>query len=276
MSRDWHNELVMRKQASSAGEGLPLADPAAAVFAFERVSVSFGDAQILREIDVHIPGSGVTAVLGPSGSGKSTLTRLCNRLLDPTEGVVSLRGTDLRRLDVIKLRRAVGMVFQRPTMFQGSVRDNLSATGVTDPSSHLKVLRWVDLDREFLDRTASTLSGGESQRVCLARTLLMRPEVLVADEPTASLDETSARTLEALACAQAARGVPVLWVTHDLSQFDRIADHGIVLDGGRVVASGPSEKLRASRGGLGRSSVPVVDPDAARLFHAPLADERLS
>ncbi|MFV2063526.1 MAG: phosphate ABC transporter ATP-binding protein [Chloroflexota bacterium] len=266
----------MRKQASSAGEGLPLADPAAAVFAFERVSVSFGDAQILREIDVHIPGSGVTAVLGPSGSGKSTLTRLCNRLLDPTEGVVSLRGTDLRRLDVIKLRRAVGMVFQRPTMFQGSVRDNLSATGVTDPSSHLKVLRWVDLDREFLDRTASTLSGGESQRVCLARTLLMRPEVLVADEPTASLDETSARTLEALACAQAARGVPVLWVTHDLSQFDRIADHGIVLDGGRVVASGPSEKLRASRGGLGRSSVPVVDPDAARLFHAPLADERLS
>lgn len=236
----------MRTRSSSTGKGLPPNDPRVAVFAFDRVTVSFGGTTVLREIDLLVPGSGLTAVLGPSGSGKSTLTRLCNRLLDPTSGVVSLRGSDARTLDVLALRRAVGMVFQRPTLFDGSVRDNLAATGVTDPDTHDSILADVDLDRAFLDRAAATLSGGESQRVCLARTLLMQPQVLVADEPTASLDETSARTLEALARDLTVRGVPVLWVTHDLAQFDRIADHGVVLEDGRVKTSGTTSSVRST------------------------------
>ena len=105
-----------------------------------RLTVAFGGAHVLRDVDLEVPGSGITVVLGPSGSGKSTLTRLCNRLLDPTSGTVSLRGTDVRELDVLELRRTVGMVFQRPTLFDGTVRDNLEATGVTDSGRAAEVL----------------------------------------------------------------------------------------------------------------------------------------
>jgi putative ABC transport system ATP-binding protein len=222
---------------TSTHERLPEADPGAALFTFNDVSVTFGEAEVLRGVDLEVSGAGITAVLGPSGSGKSTLTRLCNRLLDPSSGRVSLRGTDVRHLDVLELRRAVGMVFQRPTLFDGNVRDNLKATGVTDPAAHREVLESVGLDQAFMERAAETLSGGEAQRVCLARTLLMQPQVLVADEPTASLDEAASRTLEGLARSLADRGVPILWVTHDLAQVDRIADHRVVLEAGRVVSA---------------------------------------
>jgi putative ABC transport system ATP-binding protein len=217
-----------------------LAAPGSSVFAFERVSVAFGSVAVLNEVDLTIPGAGITVVTGRSGSGKSTLTRLCNRLLDPSAGVVRHGGTDVQGLDVLALRRSVGMVFQRPTLFEGTVLDNLEATGISDRSAHLEVLASVGLEPVFLERTAANLSGGESQRVCLARALLMRPQVLVADEPTSALDEASARTLEELARGLAAGGVPVLWVTHDLTQAERIADHRIALEGGRVAAAGPT------------------------------------
>jgi len=208
---------------------------ASSAFTFAGVSVAFGDATVLRGIDLEVPGSGITAVLGPSGSGKSTLTRLTNRLLDPTSGTVSLRGTDVRSLDVLELRRTVGMVFQRPTLFEGTVRDNLGATGVEDPGAHDDVLGLVGLEADYLDRTGSTLSGGEAQRVCLARTLLMRPQVLVADEPTSSLDQAATITLERLAQRLAEDGVPILWVTHDLAQVERIADQRVTIEAGTVV-----------------------------------------
>jgi len=208
-----------------------------ALFAFAGVSVRFGSSQVLDGVDLAVPAGGITAVLGRSGSGKSTLTRLTNRLLDATAGSVSLRGTDVRDLDVLQLRRTVGMVFQRPTLFDGTVRDNLAATHVEDANAHEEMLDAVGLEAAFLDRSGATLSGGEAQRVCLARALLMRPEVLVADEPTASLDHEATLALERLARGLADRGVPILWVTHDLSQVERIADHRVTLEAGRVVPS---------------------------------------
>jgi putative ABC transport system ATP-binding protein len=213
------------------------------VFSFEGVTVRAGEADILRGIDLRIPGDGITVVMGPSGSGKSTLTRLCNRLLDASEGTVRLRGADVRELDVLELRRTVGMVFQRPTLFPGTVGDNLAATGVEDGVAFGEALERVGLDASLLDRTASTLSGGESQRVCLARTLLMRPTVLVADEPTSSLDETSTLMLEAMARDLASGGVPVLWVTHDLAQSQRVADHAVTMEAGRVTVSEPMARI---------------------------------
>ena len=205
-----------------------------AVFGFDGVGVRLGANEVLADVHLEVPGSGITAVLGPSGSGKSTLTRLTNRLLDPTSGTVELRGADVRSLDVLELRRTVGMVFQRPTLFDGTVRDNLAATGVQDLAEHEAMLDTVGLEAAFLDRAGDTLSGGEAQRVCLARALLMRPSVLVADEPTASLDHESVRMLERLARDLADGGVPILWVTHDLAQVERIADHRVTLEAGRV------------------------------------------
>ena len=213
------------------------ARPADSVFQLEDVGVRLGRNLVLDAVDLSVPSDGITVVLGPSGSGKSTLTRLTNRLLDPNHGSVRLRGTDVRDLDVLELRRTVGMVFQRPTLFEGSVRDNLVATHVEDPVEHERLLEAVGLDATFLARDGSTLSGGEAQRVCLARALLARPSVLVADEPTASLDHDATVALEGLARGLAADGVPVLWVTHDLAQVERIADHRVALEAGRVVSA---------------------------------------
>lgn len=207
-------------------------EPDSDVFTFEQVSVVLGGTTILHDLDLRVPSRGITVVSGRSGSGKSTLTRLCNRLVDPSAGVVRHLGKDVRDGDVLALRRRVGMVFQRPTLFGSTLRDDLEATGVDSADEHLRVLESVGLAASFLERSVSTLSGGESQRACLARTLLMRPEVLVADEPTAALDEAAARSLEALAMGLANDGVPVLWVTHDLAQAERIADHRVTLDHG--------------------------------------------
>ena len=177
-------------------------------------------------------------VVGPSGSGKSTLLRLCNRLVVPTSGVVRFRGDDVAGLDPLRLRRRVGMVFQRPTLFGGTVRDNLRvAQPDGSEDDYEEALGRAALDRSFLDRRADELSGGEAQRACFARTLVTGPEVLLMDEATSSLDAAARTTLERLACAAAREGgVPVVWVTHDEEQVARIADHVLTLEAGRVVA----------------------------------------
>jgi putative ABC transport system ATP-binding protein len=211
------------------------------VFALESVSVVAPHGPVLRGVDLRIPGAGVTVVLGPSGSGKSTLLRLCNRLEAPTSGRVLFRGEDLATLDPLAHRRRVGMVFQRPTPFGGTVRDNLR---VADPAASeaamAAVLGRAGLGAAFLERPAGELSGGECQRACLARTLLTGPEVLLMDEPTSSLDEVARRGLEALARELCAEGVPVVWVTHDLAQAARIADTVVEVEEGRVRAARPA------------------------------------
>ena len=145
------------------------------------------------------------------------------------------RGEDLATLDVLRHRRRVGMVFQRPVVFAGTVRDNLrvAAPDATDEALRA-LLERCELHDDVLDRDADTLSGGEAQRACLARTLATEPEALLMDEPTSSLDEDAARALERLIRAQADRGVPVVLVSHDRAQVDRLADASIELREGRV------------------------------------------
>lgn len=206
------------------------------LFEFDDVVVRFGDEMVLDHVSASIPdGGSITCLLGPSGAGKSTLLRLCNRLEVPSGGEVRFRGTPLTDLDPLGLRRTVGMVFQRPTTFPGTVRENLL---VADPAATDDALRSA-MDRarlptSFLDREADSLSGGEAQRACLARTLITEPEVLLMDEPTSALDPSATKALEELGRALAGTGMPVLWVTHDLGQADRIADRRIVLVHGRV------------------------------------------
>lgn len=184
-------------------------------------------------------GGGITAIVGPSGAGKSTLLRCANRLVAPDEGTVRYRGVDLATLDVLAHRREVAMVFQRPVPFPGSVLENLR---VADPalnaSAAAALLERVALDRVLLDRDAAELSGGEGQRMGLARSLATGPRVVLADEPTASLDATSALQLERLLRGLADDGVDVLLVSHDDAQVARIADRRIALRAGRLDQSG--------------------------------------
>ena len=197
----------------------------AMAFAFERVTVFRAGRRVLDEITASIPAAGITVVSGPSGAGKTTLLRLCNRLEVPDAGTVSYRGQPLDELDPLVLRRRVGMVFQRPTPFPGSVADNLAVAHPDASTEELRTaLQQVALDPALLDQEARTLSGGELQRMCLARTLVTRPETLLLDEPTSALDAQPKQVFEITTRELAARGITIIWVTHDDAQAARVAD----------------------------------------------------
>jgi putative ABC transport system ATP-binding protein len=149
---------------------------------------------------------------------------------------VRYKGDDIATLDVLRHRRHVGMVFQRPTLFPGTVRDNLRvARPDGDDATFGAALERAALPPSFLDRDSGVLSGGEAQRACLARTLTTEPEAILMDETTSSLDAVNSQILERTARELADGGVTVVWVTHDLAQASRVADYTIKLAEGRVV-----------------------------------------
>ena len=220
---------------------------AEALFSFEDVVVDRNGVRALDGFTATVPAGGVTAIFGPSGSGKSTMLRLCNRLEAPTAGRVLFREDDVAQQDPLRLRRRVGMCFQRPTPFPGTVADNLR---VADPdasaSTMVEALDQMALSGSWLDRDATELSGGEAQRMCLARTLITRPEVLLLDEPTSAVDAAAARVIERAVRELAGAAVTALWVSHDAAQVNRIADQVLHIDHGRSrgfrpVAEGPED-----------------------------------
>ena len=224
--------------------------PTAPLFELDDVSLELDGVTVLDHVDLAIADGGITVLVGPSGAGKSTVLRLLDRLEVPTSGEVRFRGRPLADLDVLALRRRVGMVFQRPAPFPGTVRDNLH---VADPHASedelVAALRAARLDAAFLDRPADDLSGGEAQRMCLARTLVTRPEVLLMDEPTSSLDPDATRRLERTALRLADEGRELVWVTHDLEQARRLGGEIVVLIGGRVADESDRQRFLAGAGG---------------------------
>lgn len=210
------------------------------VFEFVDVVVERQGLRALDGLTAAIPAHGVTAVFGPSGSGKSTLLRLCNRLELPTSGRASFYGSDIAGLDPLWLRRRVGMCFQRPTPFPGTVADNLRAADpdASDARMHETLAR-VALTGSWLGRDVAALSGGEAQRVCLARTLMAQPKVLLLDEPTSAVDTEAAEAIERAVRELAADGTPALWVTHNSAQVQRAADRVLRLESGRSLGLGP-------------------------------------
>lgn len=182
---------------------------------------------IITGFDATIPADGLTAMVGPSGAGKSTLLRLLSRLDDPDDGAVLLDGTDVREHDVLALRRRVQHVGQVPVSFPGTVADNLRVALGKSGADPVELMHRVGLPRSLQDREADRLSVGEAQRLCLARALAVKPDVLVLDEPTSALDAASKAGVEALVRSLADDGLTVVMVTHEVRQAVELADHVI-------------------------------------------------
>ena len=224
---------------AAGGSGYVSEVTSPATFELDAVVAGPADAPILRGITLSVPCDGILAVAGPSGSGKSTLLRLLNRLDDPVSGTIRWNGDDVATLAPQVLRRQVAMIFQKAPLFPGTVFDNFAVAlpdVSVDRAQH--VLEHVGLDPALVERDAAKLSGGEAQRMCIARALLTEPAVLLADEPTAALDTASRRTIEDLGRLLADSGVPIVWITHDTDQLRRLADHAVVLVDGQVAAFG--------------------------------------
>jgi putative ABC transport system ATP-binding protein len=203
-------------------------------------------------ISVQIPPGEVLAVVGPSGAGKSSFLRLLNRLDEPTGGTVLLNGEDYRGVAPGELRRRVGMVMQTAWLFPGTVAANIAfgprQRGETLTSERIAaLLERVGL-RDYQDRDVGNLSGGEAQRVSVARTLANEPEGLLLDESTSALDEASARGIEELLLGiiQERRMTCVI-VTHNKAQAARIAGRTMVLEAGGLVTIGPTKEVLHDR-----------------------------
>jgi tungstate transport system ATP-binding protein len=196
--------------------------------AFENASVRAGDVEIVSNLELDIVSGGPTILLGPNGSGKSTLLRLGMGLVQPTSGRVSWgrRSEPDERL---------AMVFQRPVMLRRTAAANVAyGLPARDDKRVTELLTQVGL-AHLADRPARKLSGGEQQRLALARALARDPEILFLDEPTASLDPAATKSVEDIVRAVAATGVKIVMATHDVGQARRLAGDVVFLARGRLV-----------------------------------------
>lgn len=192
------------------------------------------DGQLLiKSIDLTLDAGGLTVVMGPNGAGKSLLLRLLHGLVEPSAGTISYAGTELNA----DIRKRQALVFQRPVLLRRSVAANidfvLHLRGARDPNSRDALLETVGL----LDRAtqpARLLSGGEQQRLALARALATQPDILFLDEPTASLDPKSTHMIEQITRDAHADGTKIIFVTHDIAQAKRLADTVVFLNHGRL------------------------------------------
>jgi putative ABC transport system ATP-binding protein len=202
---------------------------------------------LVDNISLHVRRGEVLAIVGPNGAGKSSFLRLLNRLDEPTSGTVLLYGQDYREIAPRELRRSVGMVMQSAYLFPGSVTENLRFGPLQQgqdlaPSEIEALLEQVGLEG-FAGREVLYLSGGEAQRVSLARALANQPDVLLLDEPTSSLDERAERGIEELLTRVLSdQHLTALMITHDSAQAARIANRAILIDAGRLICDGTVEE----------------------------------
>ena len=221
----------------------------------------YGEKQILKNINFEIFKNKVTAMIGPSGCGKSTFIRLLNRMNDlvpnnRVEGEIILDG-ELniidKKTDVVELRRKIGMVFQKPNPFPMSIYENLKyglkVNGITDKNfiderieDALKKSALWDEVKNRLHDSALALSGGQQQRLCIARCIVVEPEVLLFDEPCASLDPISTRKIEEL-IVELRQYYTIVIVTHNMQQAARISDYTAFLYLGDLIEFNTTEKI---------------------------------
>ena len=217
------------------------------LFSLEQVSVRRGGKLLLDHVTCQIPAGACTALTGPSGAGKTTLLRLLNRLDEPDSGQVCLDGRALPGLDVLALRRRVALVAQAPVLLTATILDELRTgqPGLGEDQA-AGLLEQVSLPAVMLARGTAGLSGGEAQRLCLARALATRPRVLLLDEPTSALDSASADAVEHIVKSFAVDGGSVILVSHDPGQTRRIASRVLALDAGHLTILKEPSRTRPS------------------------------
>jgi tungstate transport system ATP-binding protein len=216
---------------------------------------SFGKSEILNDINLDIDKGKILALIGPTGSGKTTLLRQIDTLDQPTRGSIFFRGEDICRLsskEKFLVRRRMAMVFQKPVMFSRSVYENvaygLKVRGKGNSGDDvLHTLEEVGLSGSE-SRSATTLSGGEMQRIALARAMVIKPEVLLLDEPTANLDPSSASAIDDLIERLAHGGTTVIIASHNMTECRRLANRVVVLVKGRISRTGRPNDIQRDHG----------------------------
>jgi len=220
----------------------------------------YGEFQALKNVNMEVPEKAITAFIGPSGCGKSTLLRTFNRMNDMIagtriEGKVEIAGTDIysKEVDVETLRKRVGMVFQQPNPFPKSIYDNIAygprLHGITDRKQLDEIVEtslrsaalWNEV-KDHLKRSAFSISGGQQQRLCIARALAVEPDILLMDEATSALDPISTLKIEELAQELKDR-YTIVMVTHNMHQAARVSQQTVFFLNGEVVEYSETEQL---------------------------------
>lgn len=208
---------------------------------FQDVAYSNKGKEILSGISFSVKKSDSLSIVGPSGSGKSTLLKLCCHLISPSAGCIQIDGQDIMTQEPTALRRKIAYCPQAPAFFEKTVEGNLFypyriRRQEPDRAQALAKLALFGLTEDCLMQDVQRLSGGEKQRVALARMLLFTPDVLLLDEATSALDAENARMVEQAVSTLNHRGVTVLWVTHNDEQSRRVADRRLLMENGRMKA----------------------------------------
>lgn len=216
---------------------------------FQHVDYRIGDLEILNDITGSFPQGRITTLVGPSGAGKSTLLKLCNGLISPANGEIFVKDKAIGEYDPVELRRMVGMALQSAPMISGTVYENLNLPLELQGQQLAKeqaveLLEDVGLKGDLLDRKVKELSGGQRQKVSIARTLVNKPEILLMDEITSSLDRASKLEVEELISKINRKyKTTIIWITHNLQQALEIGDYTWVMMDGQVVETGESSLL---------------------------------
>lgn len=228
-------------------------------FEVRDLNLFYGDFQALKHVSMEIGGNEITAFIGPSGCGKSTFLKTINRMNDLVPGVriegsILMDGLNIYSdIDVIKLRQRVGMVFQQPNPFPMSIYDNvaygprihgLKKKNILDEivEKSLRQAAIWDEVKDRLKRNALGVSGGQQQRICIARALAVQPEVILMDEPTSALDPISTLKIEDLA-VELKKEYTIIIVTHNMQQASRISDKTAFFLSGEVMEFGDTEQI---------------------------------
>ncbi len=252
-----HEGFRSRRARGKVNNGVP---PGTEALKIRNMDIFYGDEQAIFNVDLDIPEKRVTALIGPSGCGKSTLLRAINRMNEEIagcrmEGEIIWRGVNIldRKVDPVALRRKVGMVFQKPNPFPKSIFDNVAYGPRVGGIRNRKVLEEIVEDslrkaalwdevKDRLEDSAMGISGGQQQRLCIARALAVQPEIILMDEPCSALDPIASSKIEDL-IFELRKNYTVIIVTHNMQQAARVSDYTGFMYLGKLIEFGRTKRI---------------------------------